>query len=172
MCAKPLDIVLAGSLVFFLGCGAGTKVFIPEKPVAAVRDFDLMNEDFDPLALNDEDAIIPEQQSTASSLPDASYSTTLAADDSIGNGYRVQLVQTENNLEAKTLQRDALLSFGDQEVYSVFDPPFYKVRIGDFVNWHDAERLQQLAITKGYKGAWIIPSKINLRRAYRWLDEL
>ena len=82
------------------------------------------------------------------------------------------VMQTEDNENAKDIQRDALLGFSDQEVYSVFDPPFYKVRIGDFVNWHDAEKLQQLAIKKGYKDAWIIPSKINLKRAYQWMDEL
>jgi hypothetical protein len=132
----------------------------------------MMNESFDPLSLSDDDIVIEQENSSQTSSGDAGAGTAAAAEDSIGNGYRIQLAQTEDNEEAKEIQRDALLGFSEHEVYSVFDPPFYKVRIGDFINWHEAEKLQQLAIRKGYKDAWIIPSKINLNHAYKWMDEL
>ena len=154
------------------GCGSSSKVVAPEKPETGIRNFDLMNEDFDPVALNDDDIVLEQKSTSQSASPELTSGSASAAEDSVGNGYRIQLVQTEDNEEAKNIQRDALLSFSDQEVYSVFDPPFYKVRIGDFVNWHDAEKLQQVAIQKGYKDAWIIPSKVNLKRAYRWIEEL
>ena len=159
-------------LAMAFGCSSGSKVVKPEKPETGIRNFTQMDEDFDPLSLGDDDVVIEQKNASQSSSSDASAGTAAAAEDSIGNGYRIQLAQTEDNERAKDIQRDALLGFNEHEVYSVFDPPFYKVRVGDFVNWHDAEKLQQLAIRKGYKDAWIIPSKINLRRAYQWMDEL
>ena len=54
--------------------------------------------------------------------------------------------------------------------YRVFDPPFYKVRVGDFINWYDAEKLQKLAIQKGFREAWVIRTKVNLMRARKQLD--
>jgi hypothetical protein len=172
MYKKYFAILCSGVVLTAFSCSSGSRVVKPEKPETGVRNFALMNEEFDPLALEDDDVVIEQKDSSPSSATEMNTVTTAAAQDSIGDGYRIQLTQIEDNEEAKNIQRDALLSFSDHEVYSVFDPPFYKVRIGDFVNWHDAEKLQQLAIKKGYKGAWIIPCKINLKRAYHWMDEL
>jgi hypothetical protein len=91
--------------------------------------------------------------------------------DSIGTGYRVQLMQTTEPEEAKDVERDAILRF-DEGVYRVFDPPFYKVRVGHFADWYDAEKIQKLAIQKGFREAWVVRTKVNLKKAYKWIDEL
>ena len=92
-------------------------------------------------------------------------------EDSVGIGYRVQLVQTSDPEEAKNVQREAIFRF-EEGVYRVFNAPFYKVRIGDLVNWNDAEKLQKLAFQKGFKEAWIIQTQVNLKKAYQWMENL
>lgn len=160
-------------LIFlFLGCAAGEKVKRPSsKEPGAVTNFEAMNEDFDPETLDDDNISIEETEKTHTSLEDRLFIQEESSDDSVVTGYRVQLVQTTDPDEAKNVERDAIFRF-NEEVYRVFDAPFYKIRVGDFVNWYDAEKLQKLAIQKGFREAWVIRTKINLKKAYKWLDEL
>jgi hypothetical protein len=159
---------LLGSFLLFsvvaLSCGGGGVARKPDASKSpSIRNWDEMNESFDPNSLNDYDIEIPEQTSSASNV-DVTFD---APQDSVGEGYRIQVVQTEDTAMAKDIQRDAILAFSEYEVYYDFKPPFYKVRVGDFVNWNDAEKLQQLAVRKGFKDAWIVPTKVDLTKAYQ-----
>lgn len=162
-------------LILFMGllanCAAPEKTTRPSEKPEAVRDFEKMREDFDPQSLNDDDIKIEEPKATYSTDEDDFVDIQQSLTDTIGAGYRVQLIQTSDPEEAKDVQKDAILRF-DYEVYRVFDPPFYKVRIGDFINWSDAEQVQKLAIQKGYREAWVIRTKVNLKKAYEWIDGL
>ncbi|MFQ5863594.1 MAG: SPOR domain-containing protein [bacterium] len=157
--------------VLLLSCAAAEKVQRPPAESRTVKDFENMNEDFDPLTLNDDDIMIEDKETSSISFEDQWVTEAEATEDSVVTGFRVQLIQTTDPEEAKNAQRDAILRF-NEEVYRVFDPPFYKVRVGDFVNWYDAEKFQKLAIQKGFREAWVIRTKVNLRKAYRWIDEL
>jgi hypothetical protein len=157
---------------FIYGCAAGKKAAAPAETTKEVQNFEIMREDFDPLSLDDDDIIVESSSAYSSPADDIHTVTVDASADSIGNGYRVQIYQNEDREEAKEVQRDAILRFADHEVYPLFDPPYYKIRIGDFLNWHDAEKLQSLAIQKGFKDAWIIPTKVNLNKAHAWFEEL
>ncbi len=157
-----------------LGCAGGqktAKTTEETKPVQTVQDFANMNEDFDPLSLKDDDLQFEEPEAAEAGEEDVDLLTAAEIQaDSLVPGYRVQIFQTPDYGEAKEAQKDAILRF-EQGVYWVFDPPFYKVRVGDFVNWFDAEQVQQLAIKKGYRDAWIVRTKVNLKKAYDWMKE-
>lgn len=77
------------------------------------------------------------------------------------NGYRVQLVSTRNEDEARSSMQNALNAFSEH-VYLLFDNPYYKLRVGDCVLRSDADSLQQRAIRGGFSSAWIIGSQVNL----------
>ncbi len=77
------------------------------------------------------------------------------------NGYRVQLIATRNESEARSNMENAL-SFFPERVYLLFDSPFYKLRVGDCVLRSDADSLQQRAIHRGFSSAWIIASQVFL----------
>lgn len=161
--SRFLSLGLMLSFVVF-GCaggGSARKPDVSKKP--SIRNWDEMNESFDPNSLKDYDIEIPEQQSSGSNV-DITFD---APQDSVAEGYRIQVVQTEDPMLAKEIQRDAILAFSEYEIYYDFKPPFYKVRVGDFVNWNDAEKLQQLAVRKGFKDAWIVPTKVDLTKAYQ-----
>jgi len=129
-----------------------------------------MKEDFNPVDLNDDDIEIPDAEVGAASLDDVLNASSAVSRDTIGTGYRIQIIQTTDPEEARNVERDAILRF-DEEVYRVFDPPFYKVRVGDFVNWNDAEKVQKVAIRRGFRDAWVIRTKINLKKAYEELEQ-
>lgn len=75
------------------------------------------------------------------------------------SGYRIQLISTPNLAEAIRIkaQADSLYSI---PVYVDFEPPNYKVRIGNYLTNEDAEGMQQRLQQSGFKTAWVVPSKI------------
>ncbi len=78
-------------------------------------------------------------------------------------GYHVQLVQTSDKTEAEICRDEANLKF-EEEVYFLFEAPFYKVRVGDFLEIEQADVLQALAVKKGFRNAWIVRGKVDLRK--------
>lgn len=165
------SIVFILIIGFMASCAAPEKTTRPSGKAKEVKGFEKMREDFDPLSLNDDDIKIEEPEANYSTFEEDYVELEQTLTDTIGVGYRVQLIQTSDPEEAKDVQKDAILRF-DYDVYRVFDPPFYKVRIGDFINWSDAEQVQKLAIQKGYREAWVIRTKVNLKNAYKGIDGL
>ena len=74
-------------------------------------------------------------------------------------GFRIQLISTQNLSEAITIkaQADSLYSM---PVYVDFEPPNYKVRIGNYVTNEEANVMQTAMQNQGFKNAWVVPSKI------------
>ena len=171
---NQLAAIFVFSVSLFFACAGqeGAKVVTSSKgSLAGVKEFENMREDFDPTALDDYDIDVEESDAVLTGSNDPTLNTVEMLRDSIGTGYRVQLIQTTEPEEAKDLERDAILRF-DEDVYRIFDPPFYKVRVGDFADWYDAEKIQKLAIQKGFREAWVVRTKVNLKKAYKWIDEL
>ncbi|NIR51080.1 hypothetical protein GWO43_20950 [candidate division KSB1 bacterium] len=174
---KPLTLklkmILTLTLAFalYFNCASPERVTRPTKTEEeGIENFEKMREDFNPLALNDDDIEIKESEPTYTDFDDDLLNPRQTVTDSVATGYRVQIIQTTDRQKAKDVQKDAVLRF-DEDVYLVFDPPFYKVRVGDFVNWFDAEKLQRLAMRKGFRDAWVVRTKVNLKKAYNWMDE-
>lgn len=154
------------------GCAGSKKTQVTTEEDGRFRNFEKMDEAFDPATLNDDvtDQIIADEAET--SAPDVQSTpieSSATQEDSVVTGFRVQLVQTTDPEIAKNVQTDAILKF-DYDVYRVFDAPFYKVRVGDFINWYEAEKMQKLAVERGFKEAWVVRTKVNVNRAKKWLD--
>lgn len=82
------------------------------------------------------------------------------------SGYRVQILATDRLDSAntvKSLLQNLLKSshFKNQEVYIIYEPPNYKVRVGDFEHLQDASILQKFLINNGFPHAWIVNDAIR-----------
>ncbi len=81
-------------------------------------------------------------------------------------GFRVQVLAT-NRLDSannvKNLIQSILNStnFRSQKVYIIYEPPNYKVRVGDFENLQEASVLRKFLIENGFKYAWIVNDRIK-----------
>ena len=122
-------------------------------------------EDFDPLTLNDDDIVVPADREDASDegiqrgetekiTPVDERST-----DEMVQGFRVQLMATGDGEQAREERRSAVFNF-QEHVYLIFEAPLYKIRVGDCLNRREAEALRSEAIRKGFRDAWIVPSKV------------
>lgn len=78
------------------------------------------------------------------------------------NGFRVQVIATDDLDEANKIQEELKAIKGNNEIYSVFEPPFYKILIGDFKNSDEANSLRFKLNQLGYSDSKVIKSTINL----------
>ncbi len=170
-------IIVLLTFVLLFGCAASKKVTTPApaKTASKVTSNSPYDESFDPLSLEDDDIVIEKQvhepvspktplknvgteQNTKSPIPD-SLITYHQAD-----GFRVQIFAGRNIEVATMAQAQAKENFTKRgiNVYLIFEAPFYKLRIGDFTNRDEAEKLRTLAKRLGYKSAFIARSKVKV----------
>ncbi len=127
----------------------------------------IVNEFFDPLIL-DEDELKVKKTIASESKSDQIKEETTPANAELqypeaSQGFRVQICALSDEERAKEIQREAILKFINEEVYLIYDSPYYKVRVGDCLTRQEADELQQLAIEKGFDDAWVVRTKIKLR---------
>lgn len=102
--------------------------------------------------------------------PDVWYNyRTKAASDTLTpqivgqvNGYRVQVFSTDNLEEADSIRTELYLETNQKAVYITFEPPFYKVKVGDFLKISEAKDLRFKLNQIGYTEARVINDKINI----------
>ena len=78
------------------------------------------------------------------------------------NGYRVLIFTTDNLDEANNMRSEIYFKTTEKQVYVTFDPPFYKVAVGDFTNYSDAKNLSFKLKQLGYAEARVVNETINI----------
>lgn len=78
------------------------------------------------------------------------------------DGYRVQVFVSDNLEEADSIRTELYSVTNQRAVYISFDPPFYKVKVGDFSNISEAKNLSFKLNQLGYSKSRVINDKINL----------
>jgi hypothetical protein len=81
-------------------------------------------------------------------------------------GFRIQILSTSNIDDAEESRRAAQQLFLSDTVYVVYDPPVYKVRVGDFQTRLESNGRLADVQERGYKDAWVVPDNV-LRR--KWI---
>ena len=78
------------------------------------------------------------------------------------DGFRVLVLTTDNIEEANQIKADVYFGQNSNEIYIDFEPPFYKVKTGDFDNQKAADDLRFKLNQLGYKEAKVVKDKINI----------
>jgi len=79
-------------------------------------------------------------------------------------GFRIQILSTSNVDDAEVSKLTGQQLFLNDTVYVVYDPPVYKVRVGDFETRLQANRRLPDVQERGYKDAWVVPDNVLRRR--------
>jgi hypothetical protein len=75
-------------------------------------------------------------------------------------GFRVQVMFTQD-IDQATQMRDSLnVLLPDDWVYIVFDSPYYKVRVGNYLDRPSANKMVRVLVGKGFKDAWVVPDVV------------
>jgi hypothetical protein len=78
------------------------------------------------------------------------------------DGFRVQVIATDDLEEANQIRTEIYERTNQKSVYIVFDPPFYKVKTGDFTEVSDARSLSFQLNQLGYKESRVVTEKVNI----------
>ena len=152
-----------------LGCSTTKNMATKKQPAKEEeKKTGIVNEFFDPLILNEDDLKVKKTIAAESKSDqvkeDASQSGNEFQKTETVAGFRVQICAVSNEERAKEIQRDALLKFINEDVYLIYDNPYYKVRVGNSPTRYEADKLQQLAIEKGFEDAWVVRTNITVKQ--------
>jgi hypothetical protein len=68
---------------------------------------------------------------------------TLLTHNNKGSGYRIEVISTNNRSQAYELKSKLLKFFPDQKSYTLFQSPNFKVRLGNFIEKAEADRMKK-----------------------------
>ncbi len=142
--------------------------------MAATASAQVEQDEFlDPMTLDIPDALnmvnIPyDQDKVPSRNKEEATAENNEADALAIQGFRVQLISSQDVSQAEAVEMKAIELFGD-DVYLVFEYPNYKVRVGNFIDIKEAGTTESKARRNGFPRAWTVPSEIrteNLNQKY------
>jgi len=174
-----LKILLAftGIVVLLAGCSASTGSRYETKEEAETKTSTStptekkvdISEDFDITPYETKIDIEAPPLSADKLPPDVWYGYNTTSPDStkqqiIGttDGYRVQVISTDDIDEANLVRAELYEKTTRKEVYIVFEPPFYKVKIGDFTSKSEAENLRFKLNQLGYSESKVVQETVNI----------
>ncbi len=76
-------------------------------------------------------------------------------------GYRLQVVNTRTRENAFKVKSDMLQLFPDQKAYILFQSPYFKVRMGNFMHKPDAVAFQEQVSRKFHQITYIVEDIIE-----------
>jgi len=92
---------------------------------------------------------------------------SLVTETELVQGFRIQIFATANIDEANAMKMAAAQRVTEDSIYVVFDPPLYKVRLGDFQTRVEANQRLATLVEKGFPDAWVVSDRIVLRKYVR-----
>ena len=72
----------------------------------------------------------------------------------------MQVFATQDRRKAESLKEELSFKF-DESIYIIFEAPNYKVRIGNFLDRNDAEKLRMELVKESLSSSWIVRTKIQ-----------
>jgi hypothetical protein len=76
-------------------------------------------------------------------------------------GYRIQVTSTNDREKAFSIKADLLNRFPEENSYVMFQSPYFKVRIGNFLKREDAEKFRKKLNKLFPQGVYIVEDAID-----------
>lgn len=77
------------------------------------------------------------------------------------DGYRIQIFTGSERNNAHALRAKFLVDFPAEQIYLIYQQPYFKLRVGDYRNLIEAQSMYQ-QLQKHFGQILIVPDKINL----------
>lgn len=147
-------------LILLAGCGGAEGVRHVEQKRASVDAFLAEYEEtFNPAKYAPAiDSIRRDVENVRSALESANV-VTVAAPETIP-GFRVQALFTGDIDQANRTKDTLTTLLPDDWVYMVYEAPYYKVRVGNFIERPSANLMVKKLVSLGYTDAWVVRDNI------------
>ena len=87
--------------------------------------------------------------------------TAMMTSSGLYKGFRIQVISTSNRDQAFRIKSELLSRFPDQKSYTMYQSPYFKVRVGNFIKREDAEKFRKL-LNKYYpQGVYVVEDAIE-----------
>ena len=96
---------------------------------------------------------------------EAEFNEALALGSRVGKGYRLMVLSTNDRALAMNLRATLLQRFPEQKVYMSFQPPYIKLKFGNFLERSEADQYKK-DITNAKlvnTNIYIVPENIELK---------
>lgn len=78
-------------------------------------------------------------------------------------GFRVQIISTTHFEEADSVRADLYFKTNQKNIYLLFEPPYYKVRVGDYSSQASAQELAFKLSQLGVKNTLVVSDSVLVR---------
>ncbi len=78
-------------------------------------------------------------------------------------GFRIQVLNTTDRNQALAAKSKLLSQYPEHKTYLMYQAPYFKIRIGNFVEKKDAEDLKRQLARMFPTGVFVIPSEIETK---------
>src|SRR6056297_336112 len=145
---RSMKKIIIAALIFLVGSLLNAQVIAEQ------------NEEFDPMTLNEPPISfmnITDIYEIISDIHDYSHGNGDQQDTRIidKQGWKIQIYSTKNFYEADSLQQRAKTLFPQKEVVSIFNSPYYKIRLGNCESRDEAEQLLRSVKRRNLGSPWI-----------------
>jgi len=170
-----LSLKISVTIILLASCSAstGSRYEKDKEPVETKRSDSLVviQEDFDITPYKTK-INVSEYSTDSDKLYDVWYEYETSNTDSMiirngkiiatVDGYRILIIASDNMEEAGSVREDIKEQISRKEVYISFEPPFYKVKVGDFTDLAEANNLKFKLNQLGYTEARVVKETVNL----------
>lgn len=91
----------------------------------------------------------------------ANKRNSMMTSDGKYKGFRVQVISTRDRTKALNTKAELLTRFPEEKAYTVYQSPYFKVRIGNFINKEDAETFRKSLSRLYPEGVFVVPDVID-----------
>mgnify|MGYP001477252335 FL=1 len=78
-------------------------------------------------------------------------------------GFRIQVLNTTDRNQALTIKSKLLTEYPEHKTYLMYQAPYFKIRIGNFVEKSEADDLKKEMARMFPTGVFVIPSEIEYK---------
>jgi hypothetical protein len=166
--------IVCASLILLGGCRPSEESRREEEAAPSTRGgeekapLSTYEKTFNPALFDQEIRDVPRtQEITKEQGTVGNQEDSLVVESELAQGFRVQIFATANIDDANAMKMAAAEREPEDSIYVVFDPPLYKVRLGDFRTRIEANQKLASLVDMGFPDAWVVSDRIFLRKFVR-----
>lgn len=80
-------------------------------------------------------------------------------------GFRVQVINTNDRNKALDIKTKLLNEFPSEKTYLIYQSPYFKIQIGNFLKRDDADKLLNRVKKLYPSGVFVVPSRVEIKPA-------